>query len=134
MTPSPGTPGASVDPSNSHCMPTQMPSSGTPRSSAARTALRQSSPSARVRFEMADARDDDPAGLVEVRGRGGREEAGAEDAQRLADRGEVAGAVVDQRNHSSPLVLGSIFASLRSLAHATRSARANALKQASILW
>jgi hypothetical protein len=36
--------------------------------------------------------------------------------------------------YNSPLVLGSILASRRSFAHATRNARANALNTASILW
>ena len=42
-----------------------------------------------------------------------------------------AGLVIDQRNHSRPLVLGSIFASRLSFATATRRARANALNTAS---
>mgnify|MGYP003693635583 CR=1 FL=1 len=54
--------------------------------------------------------------------------------QRLAHRRQVAGAVVDERNHSSPFVLGSIFARRASFAHATRSARANALNTASMWW
>ena len=64
----------------------------------------------------------------------GDHELRAECRKRLPHRREIAGAVVEQRDHSSPFVLGSIFASRRSLAQATRSARANALKHASILW
>ena len=53
--------------------------------------------------------------------------------ERLSHRRQVAGAVVDERDHSRPFVLGSIFARRLSFEHATRSARANALKHASIL-
>ena len=49
----------------------------------------------------------------------------------LADGGQVSRAVVDESNHNSPLVEGSIRPSWRSFEHATRSARANALKIAS---
>ena len=66
-----------------------------------------------------------------VGGRSGVDELGAERRQRLAHRRQVAGAVVDERDHSSPFVLGSIFASRASRAQATRSARANALNTAS---
>ena len=59
---------------------------------------------------------------------------GAERRERLAHRRQVAGAVVDERDHSSPFVLGSIFASRASFAQATRSARANALNTASMWW
>ena len=51
------------------------------------------------------------------------------DAKALRTDVQIAGAVVEQRDHSRPFVLGSIFASRRSFAQATRSARANALKQ-----
>ena len=40
-----------------------------------------------------------------------RVDLGADGGERLAHRGQVAGAVVDQRNHSRPFVFGSIFAS-----------------------
>ena len=54
-------------------------------------------------------------------------------ASALLDRREIAGAVVDERDgHSSPSSIGSMRARRRSVAHATRSARANALKMASI--
>ena len=48
--------------------------------------------------------------------------------------GQIAGLVVDDCDHSSPFVLGSISPSCLSREQATRSARANALKSASILW
>ncbi len=51
----------------------------------------------------------------------------------LGDRSQVPGAVIDNRNHSSPLVLGNTRAKRRSLEQAKRIARANALKTASIL-
>src|ERR1700733_15879815 len=54
--------------------------------------------------------------------------------ERLHHRGQVAGFVVNDSDHSNPLVLGSISPNCLSLEHATRSARANALNSASILW
>jgi hypothetical protein len=48
MTPSPATPGASSLPSNSHCMPTQMPNSGVPSRAASPIVWRHSSSSALV--------------------------------------------------------------------------------------
>ena len=130
-TPRPGTSGASSLPSNSHCMPTQMPSSGVPASTARPIASRHGAPSAVGGGEMADAGHDQAGGARAVAGRLGHRELGAERGQRLLDRRQVAGAVVDQRDHSRPFVLGSIFASRASFAQATRSARANALNTAS---
>ena len=49
----------------------------------------------------------------------------------LLHRRQVSRPVIDNRDHSSPFVLGSIVASRASFAHATRSARANALNTAS---
>ena len=46
--------------------------------------------------------------------------------QRFADGGEIPGPVVDQRDHSSPLVLGSVRASRLSFEQATRNAPADA--------
>src|SRR5665213_1138012 len=59
-----------------------------------------------------------------------------EEAQRLDDTGEIARLVVDDRDHpySNPFVLGRSSRIRSSLEHAPRSARANALKIASILW
>ena len=133
MTPSPATSGASSLPSNSHCMPTQMPSSGVPDAHRAPIASRHGASSAAVAREVADARHDEPRARRALVGRRGDDEVGAERRQRLADRREIAGAVVDERDHSSPFVLGSIFASRASFAQATRSARANALNTAS-MW
>ena len=61
------------------------------------------------------------------------DEVDPERRERLPHRRQVAGAVVDQSDHSRPLVLGSIFASRASRAQATRNARANALNTAS-MW
>ena len=80
---------------------------------------------------MADAWHDDGVRPVEIGSRGGHEEIGAEGGERLLDGRQVAGVIVDQCNHSSPFVLGSIRASRRSVEQATRSARANALNTAS---
>ena len=52
----------------------------------------------------------------------------------LHHRGEISRAVIDDGNHKSPFVLGSMRPSWRSLEQATRKARANALNSASILW
>ena len=84
-------------------------------------------------FEVADTGDNQRGEALQFVGRCRCCVLGAERGQRLADRRQVAGAVVDQRNHSSPFVLGSIFASRASRAHATRNARANALNTAS-MW
>ena len=82
--------------------------------------------------EVADARDDQRRGCpAQSAGVSGTVNSAPSDGQRLLDRRQVAGAVVDERDHSSPFVLGSIFASRASLAQATRSARANALNTAS---
>ena len=83
--------------------------------------------------EVADARNDEPLGRGQFGGIAGVQNRGPHRAERLAHRGQVAGAVVDERDHNSSLVLGSIFARRASLAHATLSARPNALKHASIL-
>ena len=48
----PGWPGASALPSNSHCMPTQMPSMGRPRAMWSRMAARQSAPRAAVTSKL----------------------------------------------------------------------------------
>ena len=66
-----------------------------------------------------------------VRGDGAGE---AEAIHGFLDRNQVAGAVVNDGNHSNPLVLGSMPASRRSRQQAARSARANALNSDSILW
>ena len=59
---------------------------------------------------------------------------GAEIVERLLHRIQVARAVIDDGDHRSPLVLGSMRPRRRSREHATRRARAKALNSASILW
>src|SRR5262249_55024607 len=86
------------------------------------------------RGEMADAGHDDPARACEFTGCLGRIKGCAHGGQRFSDGGEIPRLVVDQRDHRSPFVLGSAFAIRLSFAQATRSARPNALKTASILW
>ena len=53
--------------------------------------------------------------------------------ERLFYRRQIAGLVIDDRDHSSPFVLGSIFWSRLSREQANRSARAKALNSASSL-
>src|SRR6185295_7059405 len=84
--------------------------------------------------EVTDARDDDAAGVGKVLWRRGHGYWRADRGERFLHRCKVARLVVDQGDHRSPLVLGSMRASRRSFAQATRSARANALNTASILW
>src|SRR5262245_9570346 len=86
------------------------------------------------RAEVPHARDDDAACLAKRNRSFRTEHVGADRRQRLLDGRQVSGLVIDQRDHSRPLVLGSMRASRLSFAHATRSARPNALKTASILW
>ena len=59
----------------------------------------------------------------------------AQMAQRLEHRGQIARFVIDDgyAHHNNPLVEGSISPSCLSREQATRSARAKALKMASIL-
>ena len=125
------TSGASSLPSKSHCMPRQMPSRGVPPATAFAIASRQAPSSAAVAAKLPTPGTIRPDALAHSSGDCGVPELGAERRERLAHRREVARAVVDERNHSSPFVLGSIFASRASLAHATRKARANALNTAS---
>ena len=110
-----------------------MPSSGTPSSTVVWIAVRQSSVRRARGVEVADAGHDDAVGAAELAGDRRRPDAGAERGERLAHRRQIAGAVVDERDHSRPFVLGSMRARRLSFEHATRSARANALKHASIL-
>src|SRR5215469_559271 len=53
---------------------------------------------------------------------------------RLRYRCQVPGSVINNCNHSRPLVVGNILANCLSFEQATRNARANALNSASILW
>src|SRR5580704_10891064 len=86
--------------------------------------------------EMTHARQDHKAGCIYVFRTIRYRDLGVQIAQCLDDRSQVAGPVVDDGNgyHSNPLVLGNISPSCLSREQATRSARANALKRASILW
>ena len=59
---------------------------------------------------------------------------GADFGERVFDRTQVAGAVIQDRDHSSPFVEGNWPRSRRSVEHAYFSARAKHLKMASILW
>src|SRR6266851_7667192 len=86
------------------------------------------------RAEVSDAGDDDAARLGQIAGRFWHEDVRPDRGERFLHRRQVAGLVIDERDHSRPLVLGNMRASRRSFAQATRSARANALKTASILW
>ena len=109
-----------------------MPSSGTPRVDRRRGSPRIQPPVERGGgTEVADAGDDDPGRAWQVRRIARREQLGAAAVEPFAHRRQVARAVIDERDHSSPFVLGSIRARRRSRAHATRSARANALNTAS---
>ncbi len=85
--------------------------------------------------EMTHARQDHPAGCTYVFRTIRYRDLGVQIAQRLDDRSQVAGLVVDDgdRYHSNPLVLGNISPNCLSREQATRSARANALNRASIL-
>ena len=84
------------------------------------------------RAEMADARHHDRGRPLEIGRRRRVVQLGANRGERLAHGREIAGLVIDERNHSSPLVLGSMRASCLSFEQATRSARANALNTASM--
>src|SRR5213594_1042913 len=75
------------------------------------------------RTEMSHAGDDDASRLAKRIRCFRYEHVGADRRQRLLHGGQVPGLVVDERDHSSPLVLGSIRASRLSRAQATRSAR-----------
>ena len=85
--------------------------------------------------EMAHARHDHAAGVGNLGGRLGNEHRRADGREGFLHRRQISRAVVDERDgsHRSPFVLGSIRASRLSVAHATRSARANALNAASTL-
>ena len=81
--------------------------------------------------KVADSRDDDTLGIVERARTLGSPNLGPDRRERFAHRRQVAGSVIDKRDHKSPFVLGSVRASCRSREHATRSARPNALNTAS---
>src|SRR5690606_30431024 len=85
----------------------------------------------------ADARQDHPVGAFQAGGAVDHLRLHAQAFQRVADRAEVGAAGIDDddafagRAHSTPLVDGRASPSRRM---AWRSARASALKLASILW
>ena len=85
------------------------------------------------RAKMSDAWNDDADGPCEIVRHCGREDVRLNGRQRFSHRREIPGLVIDERDHNNPFVLGNIRASRLSFAHATRSARANALNTASIL-
>ena len=58
---------------------------------------------------MADARHNDAVGAAELAGNGRRPDLCADRGEGLAHRCQVAGAVIDERDHSRPLVLGSML-------------------------
>ena len=64
MTPSPRTSGASSLPSNSHCMPRQIPNSGMPEADRGADGVEPRALERRRRGEVADARDDDAGGVA----------------------------------------------------------------------
>ena len=122
MAPSPLTPGASSLPSNSHCMPE---ADAEQRRAAFGRAPDGRGPRAverRGRAEVPDARDDDAVDAGELGWVGGREQIRAGGGKPLADRREIARAVIDERDHRSPLVLGSIRA-MRAIARARDAQR-----------
>src|SRR5215472_5518471 len=83
--------------------------------------------------EMANARHHELFGDRDRVRHGGYRGGNAQMLERLVHGADVAGAVVNDSDHSSPLVLGSMRASCRSREQATRKARAKALNKASIL-
>ena len=82
--------------------------------------------------EVSDAGNHDGTGAGEILRFTRQGDGGSRRLQAALDRREVAGAVVDEGDHNSPFVLGSVRARRRSRAQAMRSARANALNMASI--
>src|SRR5205823_1225259 len=80
----------------------------------------------------ADAGQKDAIGTANLGRIGGHDGSHAEPLERQLDRADIAvGQIDDGELHSTPLVLGSTSPSQRM---ASRSARPNALKQASVLW
>ena len=103
--PQPGQSGASSLPSNSHCMPRQMPSSGRPSPTRARMASIHGRSSARVAPKCPTPGTTTAATPRTSRsGASGVKKLRAERGERLPHRRQVARAVVDQRDHSSPFV------------------------------
>ena len=130
--------GASSLPSNSHCSPRQMPSSGTP----SRDAPSNRAPPRRRRATRSPRNDRRLARRCRAPRASSDAAAGVKSSapdrrEALAHRGQIARASsrssADRISQSSPFVLGITFASRRSREHAIRSARPNALNSASTL-
>ena len=84
-------------------------------------------------FEIPHTRQNDFAGPRDHPRVGGNGRLVSEMVKGFFDRGQIAGLVVHDGDHSSPFVLGNRRAIRRSRQHAARSARANALNNDSIL-
>ncbi len=105
--PSPGTSGASSLPSYSHCMPRQIPSRGAPASTRRRIAQHASARQARRSPRSVRRRGRRWRCGIEIVRRAGIVEIGTDRGEPLADRREIPGAVIDQRNrYSRPLRRG----------------------------
>ena len=118
-----------------------MPSRGTPPRTAESIAAFNPAAIPAVAPKWPTPGIDDAVGGRDLVGRRRYAHVGARCREGLPNRGQIAGAVVDEREHgaprsctlvhSSPFVDGSARPSCRSFAQATRSARPNALKTAS---
>ena len=121
-----GTPGASSLPSNSHCMPTQMPRSGVPAAHGFGNRVAPRAVEHRGGGEVADARHDERRRARRTRPASrGVSNSRAQRRERLAHRRQVAGAVVDERNHRRLLTAGpSCSAASSPAARPSRTPRA----------
>ena len=130
--PSPSSPGASSLDANIACSPRQIPRIGTPESNRGSQRFRQTSlakPATNAEkwptpgSTIASARRDLLAAAI------ARSVSAPSPLQRALDRGQISGAVIDDRDlHSSPFVDGSTRRSCLSRVTAKRSAFAKALK------
>ena len=116
--PRPSTSGASSLPSNSHCKPTQIPNNGMPSSTIVLMAVRHQQ-RGRWWSRSGPRGHDHAVGAAELAGDGWRPHLRTDRGQRFSHRREIAGAVVDQRDHSSPSLLGR---SCQALSSSTPSA------------
>src|SRR3954447_8187541 len=137
--PSPTAPPSSVLASKSSCRPRQMPRIGAPSACRSATQLVEAEladPLHRPR-KGADARQDQPVGGPHLVRIGGDRCAGADMLERLLHRAQGPHTVAEDRDprhpDSVPFVEGTPVSS-GSTETATRSARAKALKDASIMW
>ena len=97
----PGHSGASTLPSYSHCIPTQIPSSGFPASMPSRIAACQSGVSDRVAEKWPTPGTTTAVARSRSAGRSGREDIGAEVVKGLPDRRQVSCAVVNESDSHS---------------------------------